>query len=417
MGASDTPVVTGEPKEPPTGDPLSLITRANNIVFAVDRLQNQWTLWRAARAERNTYTVSIGSSDRFYYQLQTWLVKQIRSDNQRNLKGFGTSTSLRFHFDDSNAQWITVDGHRIKVSSEKPKNQMETFKAELLNNSADQGPPEPQLVFVAQSKEGFEAIKAKLVEVREAAMKVQVDPPRLHFFSGYWGDSSAPLRPRSVDSVVLGDGQMERIIDDFERFLNDEKVYVERGIPYHRGYLFYGPPGTGKTSLAKALAGHFNLDLYYIPLGSIPSDTELTKTISRVGEKSIVLFEDVDVFNGVKDREGDAPREEGRSFSLSGFLNILDGVMTPHGLIKILTTNDPDVIDPAVLRAGRIDRAEELGLLTTDQSDRMFEVFYSQKPEMPLNIEGVSPSRLNEIMKSHMYDPHLAEKEIREMIK
>ena len=70
-----------------------------------------------------------------------------------------------------------------------------------------------------------------------------------------WRPFGRPIRKRTLNSVVLEDGQSERILADMKLFLGSEEWYIDKGISHQRGYLFYGPPGTGKTSFIKALAG------------------------------------------------------------------------------------------------------------------------------------------------------------------
>ena len=389
----------------------TLISRVNGIVYALNRIKSDVINFRQERAVRHNYTLSIDASDRFYYQLQVWLLTQIKNDNQRSVKCYSDNHTLVYHFDDSNSNFIEIDGHEISVTTQKPKSSVDNLRAELFGDETE-SILEPRVVFVAKSESAFAALKKRLAEVKEETSKKKSDPPRIFYSTNFYSDHSMPLRARPLDSVILAEGQMNRIVEDLERFLDSEQIYIDRGVPYQRGYLFHGPPGTGKTSLAKALAGHFHLDIHYISLGIIHGDGDLLKSVSNISERSIVLFEDVDVFRGVKDRE-EADNEKGPKFSLSGFLNIMDGILTPHGLIKMLTTNVKDVIDPAVLRPGRIDLIEELGLMYGKQSDKLFYSFYKQSPHEPLMLEGVAPSDMIEIMKVNMFDPDTAETEIR----
>lgn len=218
------------------------------------------------------------------------------------------------------------------------------------------------------------------------------------------------IPPRSIDSVVLADGQKERILEDIEQFLQDEERYVMLGMPYHRGYMFYGPPGTGKSSLAKALALHFQLNLYYLPLGSIHNDTEVIEAIGSLNNGGILLLEDIDVFSSVRNR-GEAEGSE-EKLSLSAMLNALDGVTTPHGLIVIMTTNDRTHLDPAILREGRIDMHEELKYLTISQAQNLFEHFYGFRPVDDFTPRGMSPAKLLEMFKQNMYDGEAAQKAV-----
>jgi chaperone BCS1 len=78
-----------------------------------------------------------------------------------------------------------------------------------------------------------------------------------------WRLFGRPRRKRPLNSVILDKGIMENLINDVDRFVSRPKWYIDRGIPYRRGYLLYGPPGSGKTSAIMALAG-FYLFIYLI---------------------------------------------------------------------------------------------------------------------------------------------------------
>jgi SpoVK/Ycf46/Vps4 family AAA+-type ATPase len=88
-----------------------------------------------------------------------------------------------------------------------------------------------------------------------------------------WERFGDARRKRPLDSVILDKGIKERIVDDVKDFLGRQKWYVDRGIPYRRGYLLYGPPGSGKRylfrpSLNKKLADLFPARSYKRWLGS-----------------------------------------------------------------------------------------------------------------------------------------------------
>lgn len=70
-----------------------------------------------------------------------------------------------------------------------------------------------------------------------------------------WRQQGYPRRKRPITSVVLDQGVSERILTDIREFINSPKWYMERGIPYRRGYLLHGPPGCGKSSYITALSG------------------------------------------------------------------------------------------------------------------------------------------------------------------
>ena len=79
---------------------------------------------------------------------------------------------------------------------------------------------------------------------------------RFEYLVNEWRIFGPPRRKRPLSSVVLDRGIMQNLIKDVDHFLSRPHWYIDRGIPYRRGYLLYGPPGSGKTSAIMALAGY-----------------------------------------------------------------------------------------------------------------------------------------------------------------
>jgi chaperone BCS1 len=95
--------------------------------------------------------------------------------------------------------------------------------------------------------------------------------------------------------VVLADGLSERITTDVREFLHNGKWYLDRGIPYRRGYLLYGPPGSGKSSFIQALAGELEYNICVLNLAErYLSDDRLNLLLSVVPQRSLILLEDID---------------------------------------------------------------------------------------------------------------------------
>ncbi|HPK31591.1 AAA family ATPase [Ottowia sp.] len=191
------------------------------------------------------------------------------------------------------------------------------------------------------------------------------------FHGGDWMRARLGSR-RPLASVVLKAGQGEALLADLERFLTSRERYAQLGIPWRRGYLLFGPPGTGKTSLVTALASELRLNVCTLSLASpIVTDEKIHTLLAAVPQRSLLLIEDVDAFF----RERDAAHAQVK-LSFSGFLNALDGVATQEGTVLFMTTNHIERLDPALIRAGRIDEQVELGWADEDQLRRLYLKFH-----------------------------------------
>lgn len=181
---------------------------------------------------------------------------------------------------------------------------------------------------------------------------------------------------RPLASVVLKEGQGERILEDLQDFLTREPIYAKMGMPFRRGLLLEGAPGTGKSSVATALAYELKMDVYTINISSVPSDDTLMELVTDIRAGSILLLEDIDVASSVRERDDEKP-----GVTMSGILNALDGIATPHGLITILTTNNVQVIDKAILRPGRVDLHERVSYIDNYQLQGLCTTFLGFIPE------------------------------------
>lgn len=183
---------------------------------------------------------------------------------------------------------------------------------------------------------------------------------------------------RRVDTVHFDDGLKQALLADVRKYLDPatKRLYESRSMPYRRGYLFFGPPGTGKSSLCTALAGEFGLDLYEVKIPCVACDQDLEQMFQEIPPQCIVLLEDVDAVwtdrdsSEKDDNHGAAARPS--SCTLSGLLNVLDGVGSAEGRIVIMTTNKPDRLDSALVRPGRVDMKVMLGNISRKSAEQMF---------------------------------------------
>lgn len=213
-----------------------------------------------------------------------------------------------------------------------------------------------------------------------------------------------PIRP--IDTIHFDETTKAELVADIRNYLDPatRKFYTQRGIPYRRGYLMHGPAGTGKTSLSLALAGLFGLELYLLHVPSVRGDQELEKLFTTLPPRCFILLEDIDAV-GVKNRgdfnrdadaddgerdDGDDENEDDRSqygarscITLSGLLNVLDGVASQEGRIVLMTSNFAERLDRALVRPGRIDKMIYLGNISRRSAELMFKRMYKRDPTNP----------------------------------
>lgn len=199
---------------------------------------------------------------------------------------------------------------------------------------------------------------------------------------GEW--KKARLRPvRPISTVIMDTELKNEILKDVDEFLDQgmQGWYAERGIPYKQGYLLFGPPGTGKSSFSLSLAGKHELDIYTLQLSNI-SDSTLMRFFSELPPHCVVLFEDVDTAGvGRRDSvDADQENESKSAVTLSGLLNVLDGVSSQEGRILIMTTNHIEHLDEALIRPGRSDKKIHFKLADQNISTQLFRTVFKQMP-------------------------------------
>lgn len=177
----------------------------------------------------------------------------------------------------------------------------------------------------------------------------------------------APSEPAPFDFYQLC-SVSQACVDDFRAWLKLRDWYQARRIPHRRGHLLYGPPGTGKSSLVRAIAQDADLPVYVYDLATFGNaDFARQWKVMQADAPCIALLEDFDtVFKG---RENCSAASNAMGFQPLTFdclLNCISGVEATDGIYLVITTNDPESLDPALCeiakdgstsRPGRIDRA------------------------------------------------------------
>lgn len=297
-------------------------------------------------------------------------------------------------------QPVVIDGHKIRVKFTK-----ERYLTLSEAKQRGTGVQDKRIELTAPSAEARDAVIAWLSNLAQVTTD---EKPRLYIATRWGGwDRRNDLPTRKLDTVILRDGMRSAIIADLERFFADEEAYAKLGLPWHRGYLLHGPGGTGKTSIARGLADYFGMDVYYLPLSDMESDTNLMGLVSAIKPRSMLLLEDIDTAHVATDRE-EADTEY--SASMSGLLNSLDGVSTPHGLVTVMTTNHLDRLDETLIRPGRADLKLEISYVDREQINRLFELVYGEKVNSTtksfrdgaITRAKITPAQVVEICKTHL---------------
>ncbi|MBW8299965.1 MAG: AAA family ATPase [Hydrogenophaga sp.] len=190
--------------------------------------------------------------------------------------------------------------------------------------------------------------------------------------------TDGPERKQSQDAPALeamhGYGEAKSWGLELARDLSDWKTGQISWDDVDRGILLSGPPGVGKTVFAQALAKQCDVPLIGSSLGQWQSTGHLGDLLKamrgdfrRAQEKSpCILF--VDEIDSLGDRK--KFRHDNSDYSIqvvNAFLECLDGVGGREGIVVVGATNDPERIDPAILRAGRLDRQVRISLPNAEE--------------------------------------------------
>ncbi|MZP57193.1 MAG: ATP-dependent zinc metalloprotease FtsH, partial [Bacteroidales bacterium] len=165
-------------------------------------------------------------------------------------------------------------------------------------------------------------------------------------------------------------------------FLKNPKKYTQLGGKIPKGALLIGPPGTGKTLLAKAVAGEANVPFFSIS-GSDFVEMFVGVGASRVRdlfkqakEKApcIVFIDEIDAVGRARGRNVNFGSNDERENTLNQLLTEMDGFGTNMGVIILAATNRADILDRALLRAGRFDRQIHVELPDLTEREAIFKV-------------------------------------------
>lgn len=191
-------------------------------------------------------------------------------------------------------------------------------------------------------------------------------------------DPSRRITFKDVAGLEEAKVEIMEIVD----FLKHADKYRELGAKIPKGALLVGPPGTGKTLLAKAVAGEANVPFLSIS-GSDFVEMFVGVGASRVRDlfdqakqkaPCIVFIDEIDAIGRARGKNAGFSGNDERENTLNQLLTEMDGFQTNAGVIVLAATNRADILDKALMRAGRFDRQIEVGLPEVHERKAIFDV-------------------------------------------
>ncbi len=218
-----------------------------------------------------------------------------------------------------------------------------------------------------------------------------------------FGKSKARLITKDESHVtfedVAGVDEAREEVSELVDFLSDPSKFTRVGGKIPKGVLMIGPPGTGKTLLAKAVAGEADVPFFFIS-GSDFVEMFVGVGASRVRDMfeqakknapCIIFIDEIDAV-GRQRGAGLGGGHDEREQTLNQMLVEMDGFEGTEGVIVVAATNRPDVLDPALLRAGRFDRTVTVGLPDIKGRDAILKIHMRKLP-VAKNVKSMDIAR------------------------
>jgi len=185
--------------------------------------------------------------------------------------------------------------------------------------------------------------------------------------------------------------ELEEVVD----FLNNPKKYQKYGVQLPKGVLLVGPPGVGKTLIAKAVAGEADVPFFYqsgasfvhIYVGMGAKRVKELFTKARTLAPAIIFIDEIDAIGKSRDISSNDEREA----TLNELLTQMDGFDATNGVIVIGATNKIEVLDDALLRAGRFDRRVFVSLPSYADRIKILQL-YTKNKNINFNMEELASS-------------------------
>jgi len=376
----------------------------------------------------------------FIEKLKSWWAKKSKTDKVIFLIFFCVGVFLAWQYSDRNAQ----STHEISLSQTVVLSKTDVFSKAVVTSDSTYSPPANVITFtVANDAKTVDVNGKDITLTKGQEVKVNVGSMSLKDLSdiGFkipveyiqtykgtdWGKIlSSLLGPILMIGFLIymmgggligggykkfksdshnirfsdvgGIAEVKSDLKDVVNYLRDKRYYERVGARIPKGILLIGPPGVGKTLIARAMATEAGVPFYYTG----GSDFHNTFFAGVAGMKVKALFKQarktpsivfIDEFDAVAHNRNAATGDLGGEMNrtLNQLLAEMDGFKPNQGVIVIAATNRPEVLDPAVTRAGRFDQRIHIGLPNYQERVDILKIHTKDKPlAEDVNLESIS---------------------------
>ena len=394
---------------------ITMSIAISSIISAI--LYYVWSKLKAIRfyrpAIKERYLI-IENSNKIYIDFINYLYEKF-TDNTKGCKIDKTNNSYKLMIEEiTNNELIDYhDGKKITISfiekQTKEKNESNNLitKDIILKTDSTIQHLEEYLKTIIRSINSTENKKINMYKLKKTGNGKNA---YIEWFKNNF------VTNKTMKNTIVSSEVQRLFYDDIVKFINNEKYYYDKGLPYKRGYLLYGEPGCGKTSVVKAVANDLKLPIFILDLNTITSNAELVSIINDINffivpkQKYLLVFEDFDrtnIFEGLSRRNNyyyNSQRSNNKSkITQDCILNILDGIDESYGRIVIITTNDFETVNclKSLIRPGRIDAKINITYCNLDQVKKILRFYFEIQDDVDISVNNeihITPAQLIQLI-------------------